>query len=259
MAEWVEATEPVKDTFEQQLLDAMKKPLDTETTVIRTWDGKKCFTWTNPVYMGVNEIVDRETGGHMAKKVSAHADPKFIDGAWVCSVCESESMDKQMFEEAGEWEECAKNHARVATGEEKDALGRYVAGAEAKQNLDRATEAIKQFREGMQKLGLATADLNLVMDVMAGDFKSATLEDVNRLTKKFPELKPALSDVKFPEVVTEELKPLNQREWHRELMRTLNRHYSVGLLLKYTVMDRILGCMDDCVDFISEKILRRKH
>jgi hypothetical protein len=232
--------------------------LDTETTVVRSWDGKTHFTWTNPEYMGVDEIVDEKTGGHMAKKVSAHADPKFTDGVWVCSVCESESMDKQMFEEAGEWEECAKNHARVATGEEKDALGRYVAGAEAKQNLDRATEAIKQFRNGMQKLGLAAADLNMVMDVMAGDFKTVTPEDVNRLTKKFPELKPALSEVKFPKAVMEELKPLNQREWHKNLMRELNAYYSWGYG-QHTFMDSVLDVMDDAWDFIWHDVLRRKY
>ncbi len=239
--------------------------LDTETTTMTTWGGTTTLTWTNPAYAGVDEIIDEKTGGHMAKKVSAHADPKFTDGVWICSVCESESMDKQMFEEAGEWEECAKNHARVATGEEKDALGRYVAGAEAKQNLDRATAAIKQFRDSMQKLGLAAADLNMVMNVMAGDFKGVTPEDVNRLTKKFPELKPALSAVKFPKEVTEELKPLKDRQWHKNLMRELNAYYSWGYephgnfyYFCEDVYDFWCDVASDAKDVLLYTILRRR-
>lgn len=248
------------DEFEKALMKAMMEPLDTETTVVSTWGGTH-LTWTNPEKV-VSEIVDEKTGGHMAKKVSAHADPKFTDGVWVCSVCESESMDKQMFEEAGEWEECAKKHARVATGEEKDALGRYVAGAEAKQNLDRATKAIKDFRAGMEKLGLAAADLNLVMGVMAGDFEGVTPEDVSRLTKKFPELQPALASVKFPQAVLDEMKPLKDKQWHKNLMHELDMYYKWGygtqFPLHIRVGDAIMDKCGDCADWLLYDVLGRR-
>ena len=194
----------------------------------------------------------------MAKKASAHGKPEFVDGVWVCSICNSESMDRQMFEEAGEWEECAKNYAAETTGEEKDALGRYVAGAEAKQNLDRATDAIKQFKQGMQQLGLVAADLNLMMRAVTGELEGVTPEDVNRLSKKFPELKPTLDEVKFPEKVMEELKPLAEREWHRNLMKELNGYYSWGYG-QSTFMDNVLDTLEDVWDFIWHNVLRRPY
>lgn len=244
-----EATEAAE--FEEALMKAMTEPLDTETTVVSTWGGHH-WSWSKSVD-AVTDIVEEKTG--MAKNVSAHADPKFVDGVWICHVCNSESMDKEMFEEAGVWEECAKNAAALV-GEEKTALGRYVAGAEAKQNLDRATDAIKQFREGMQKLGLAAADMNLMMKVTMGELSGVTPEDVARLAKKFPELKPTLDEVKFPQAVLDELKPLKEKQWHRELMRTLDNHYSWGYSSRYSVADRVLDFMDDCVDVLLYKILR---
>jgi hypothetical protein len=237
------------DEFEKRLLEAMTKPLlDKSEPSMRVSGGLHTWTWTN-LDRAVEEIVEEKL---MAKKVSAHAKPEFTDGVWVCNVCNSESMDKEMFEEAGVWEECAKNAAELV-GEEKTALGRYVAGAEAKQNLDRATAAIKEFKAGMEKLGLAAADLSLMMQVTMGDFSKITPEDVTRLSRNFPELKDTLAAVEFPKSVTEELKPLAKKEWHKNLMRTLDNHYTWDYVTSYTVVDRVVDFIDDAMDFILRR------
>lgn len=118
---------------------------------------------------------------HIPEKVSAHADPQMVDGVWVCYVCDAESGDKQIFEEVGEWGECAK----VATGGEKNVLGRYVANAEARKNFDRATKAIMESRDGPVK--------NKTYTELAEEFREA---------KEDPE---------------------NQKKWYSDVMREMQR------------------------------------